>query len=924
MSLKSRVTTAKRFLLLSLAAAALIALLPTDSRAGEYYYRPCGDANNNSTIGLRQWEYEGDQVYGLRAECKGAFYQYLQYPTASVNGPGIRWLPLGPGQLTSVHFTASGRDRRAEGLDFAAAICNGPDFPDDCGTPVRGASDYPYAPVQADLTLENHDFPPNADRLVLYVNCTLDLPDLCDIGTSHTEFFDFMVFGDDVTPPEVNLASAPSTSTWFNHVPDPEISAYDPESGIGKSVVTANEHDHTHAFCGGSDTLWGCPNGIDPFVTEGLSLVQGSNHIEVETFNSASLQADRAFNFLYDDVSPGAPAGLTIAGMKNGWVKGHSLQLNWANLAEELPTDTESGIASATVKLEPAHNANPAQYPKTLTFDGTGLSSATVTVPWEDRWTIRVSVTDAAGNSSEFSPLAVEVEDSLPGLPTFWDGPTPVLNIANTASPVTLKWLASIFGRSGDCGYRGWIGKGTPPELSSDPSSQVSGSGVRSWTIGLAGLSKLSDGVNTLAVAAVDCAGLAGENGTADVLVDRVRPLAWLDPDSRWLPSAGALTLNASDSSGGSGVDSAWYTLETGPTHTTVNSSSTVPLTNGRHTVTYGSTDKAGNPSIEHVAQVGVDPTPPAVSIEPVAGTPGSFTARASDAISGVVDAWSEISSASGGDWRRIGDRFHSATGELSTVTLGLRVPDDGSLAAGDYNLRVVSSDEAGNVQTAALRTIRLPLRPATTITAAIASAAHPKAVHPSITLNVGQKAVLSGILRDARGTGVGGVPLRVVAQRQGGGGKRVIDNPTTKSDGSYTLDLGTDVSRTLTVYYDGNGERGPVLASVAEYVRADVSLRMSAKSLRRGGRLFAKGRVALLSAAVPAEGVPVEIQFCGRVTCSTLAVKGYTDSSGGFRLAIPTSYSVRTKLILRARVGKFPGWPFAEGFSARRSVIVR
>jgi hypothetical protein len=481
------------------------------------------------------------------------------------------------------------------------------------------------------------------------------------------------------------------------------------------------------------------------------------------------------------------------------------------------------------------------------------------------------------------------------------------------------------FGRSGDCGYRGWLGRGEPPELALEPSTQVSSSGVKSWTIGAPGVAKLEDGMNKFAVAGVSCSGRVSENFTQNIEVDRVRPMVSASPIARWLPSGSELTLQASDPGGpetSSGVAKVWYRLGTGPKLTTNSDSVTVPIPPGTHQLVFGAVDQLGNPSEERRLSVGVDEQAPSAAITP-ADSPGVFSAIVTDSVSGVVDAWTEISPVGGASGRRLGDRFVSNEGRTTPISLGIRVPDDGSFAPGDYELRVRARDAAGNELTAVARTLRLPIRPPSQISASVASAEKPKVAHKSLTLDLGAQSTLRGRLLAADGAPIVGALLRVVAERDGGG-KRVLKELRSGAGGSYSVALGTDVSRTLTAIFDGDATHGPASATARVNVRAGVSMRLSSSRVSSGARLYAKGKVKLLSASVPPRGIPIEIQYCGRNGCTRVAITDTTDSDGGFNVLIPTSNSSRTKLNLRARVRDFPGWPFAEGRSPRRSVVVK
>lgn len=905
-------------------ALILAAAWPSTSRAAEYGFQPCGDYDDPRST--RDWDYDGQQMIGLRTSCGQAFYQYFQVPIDSAWGPGLRILPLGPGTVKRLDLVVRGREPSAEGMDFALAVCNGPNYPSDCGDQVRGATDPPYLPRAVTLDFENGEIPDGADRLMLYATCTLPPGEYCPPTESVVSYSDLYVTADDETPPEVSIY-APDPNTWLNASPSGDATAMDPESGLDRAVVSANGSEATKYLCTGLSSPFGCPPFAIPHDGTGVSLVEGRNTVTIETFNRATLSTIRQLSFLYDSVEPAHPVNLRGLDTSGGWLVGDNLRLRWKNTSELVESTTESGIASAIVDIQPSDPPpvwGTAQSQRE--FPGAGIDGASVTLPWPSTWTVRVTLVDAAGNMSEPEPITIDNENPSMSPPTINPQDLPIFNIAGTEGLVTIQWHVGNFGRSGECSTRGWIGKGTPPNLKSIPSSKVADAGETSWTLSEQGLSKLSDGENTLALAGVDCAGDVSENMTRSIMIDRQRPIAKVEPASPWLPSGSVLTLTANDPdapSGGSGVASVWYRIDGGPIVSTPGDAIEIPATAGEHALEFGAVDSVGNSSATAPPKkFGVDGEAPLASIGPAASGLGAFTSVVRDPVSGVVEAWTEISRSGSSSWSRLGDRFVSAEGQTSAVTLGLRVPDDGSLPPGSYELRVVARDAAGNVQTAVARTLQLPLREETSLTASVYAASKPKASHRSITLNLGAKAGIRGALRDSAGAPIGGATLRVVAQRDSGG-RRLLDEVRTASDGTYSLPLGTDVSRALTVSYDGDATRGVAAATARQNVRAGVSMKLSAGRVRRGGRLYATGRVRLLTAAVPPRGVPIEIQFCARRSCSRLYISDTTDSNGGFSTPIPTRYSGRTKLVLRARVSAFPGWPFAAGTSKRRTVVI-
>ena len=441
---------------LTMLAFALAA--PASSQADEYGFVPCGD--DTFDFG-RQWGTEGQQMIGLRASCGKAFYQYFQVPVPTEWGPNLRTLPLGPGKIKSVGFAVRGRDPADQGMDFALAICNGVNFPVDCGTQVRGATDHPnYLPRYVMLSREEGDFTDDAQTLILYGTCTLPEGEYCNAADAVVAFSDLYVIADDATAPDVADTPAYGSRQWLNEAPGADMVAHDPESGIDQSIVRANGYVRYREFCNGLTAAYGCGAFAVPYDGTGIPLVQGRNIVSVTTTNRAHMESETELNFLYDNVKPTHPVNLRALGTENGWLIGDNLRLHWKNPSEPVESDTESGVAKAVVEIQPSQ---PPYYwgPRNSTheFTGSGIDAATLSLPFADTWSIKVSTIDAAGNRSEAEPITINNEESFMSPPTINPADLPVLNIAGTSGLVTFTWQNGNFGRSGNCGYRGWIGR---------------------------------------------------------------------------------------------------------------------------------------------------------------------------------------------------------------------------------------------------------------------------------------------------------------------------------------------------------------------------------------------------------------------------------------------------------------------------------
>jgi hypothetical protein len=218
-----------------------------------------------------------------------------------------------------------------------------------------------------------------------------------------------------------------------------------------------------------------------------------------------------------------------------------------------------------------------------------------------------------------------------------------------------------------------------------------------------------SPGDHVVTYWSVDNAGNAGAVQTAQVKVDAVAPTTTLttspsapDGTNDWFRrSSVVFTLAATDAT--SGVSSTTYTVDGGAAQ-----SYTGPVTigtQGDHTITFWSTDAAGNVEVVRTARLKLDGVAPTTTLETAptspTGTNGwftssvSFTLNASDATSGVATR----------HYRLDGGSTQTFTGPVA-------------VGQGDHTIEHWSVDNAGNV--GATVTTRLKLdtaAPVTTLT---------------------------------------------------------------------------------------------------------------------------------------------------------------------------------------------------------------
>jgi hypothetical protein len=119
-------------------------------------------------------------------------------------------------------------------------------------------------------------------------------------------------------------------------------------------------------------------------------------------------------------------------------------------------------------------------------------------------------------------------------------------------------------------------------------------------------------------------------------------------------------------------------------------------------------------------------------------------------------------------------------------------------------------------------------------------------------------------------------------------------------------------------------GSSAPVaLKAFRLTVPAGVTLSASPHRLRNRGRVTFSGRV--LGGPIPSVGALVQIQGLNGHRWQEIGTARAGAGSGRYRLRFPFTHVGRfTRFEFRAKVLREPLYPYATGFSATRSVLVR
>ncbi|WP_406422951.1 ThuA domain-containing protein [Streptomyces sp. NBC_00842] len=311
-----------------------------------------------------------------------------------------------------------------------------------------------------------------------------------------------------------------------------------------------------------------------------------------------------------------------------------------------------SGVDRTEFKLDGAASYTP--YTAPLTIDTTGTH------------TVNFRSVDKAGNIETAQSVTVKVDVDKPTAAATLDPAAPNGKNDWYTSPVTAALTA-----------------------------QDAGSGVGSLKYDLDGDAgvgyttpvTMADGKHTLVVHPTDLAGNAGDAVTRQVNVDATAPVtraAMAGPtgDNGWRTGPASVTLKADDGSG-SGADSTQYKVDGGDWKPFTGAFTVTG--DGTHTISYRSTDKAGNVESVKSSTLKIDGTAPAVL---VSGLTDKTVYGDSVTVSvgvGVTDATSGVGASSA-----------TLDGKPVTTTTPTPLPLR-QLALGEHVFAVTARDSAGN-----------------------------------------------------------------------------------------------------------------------------------------------------------------------------------------------------------------------------------
>ena len=252
--------------------------------------------------------------------------------------------------------------------------------------------------------------------------------------------------------------------------------------------------------------------------------------------------------------------------------------------------DGLSGVAGITYRAEGAQGIAD------TTADG---STVTLQISAEGATTITYLATDKAGNIGQSQTVTVQLDRTAPAVsaesPTGWQ---------NQNVPVLMNALDN----EGGSGVAS-ITYSATGEQATAPTTITGAAGSLLVT---------AEGVTTVSFFATDAAGNVSETQLVTVQIDRVKPEAQASAPQTWQNKDTDVAVSATDNEGGSGV-AAITVSATGAqviAQTTISGASFVfPISaEGTTTVTYFTTDLAGNVSEPKSITVRIDLTKPTIS----------------------------------------------------------------------------------------------------------------------------------------------------------------------------------------------------------------------------------------------------------------------------------------------------------------------
>jgi hypothetical protein len=559
-------------------------------------------------------------------------------------------------------------------------------------------------------------------------------------------------------------------------------------------------------------------------------------------------------------------------------------------------------------------------------------------VPSPGRYSAEVWLEGANGETGPPARVALRYDDVRPGPvrpldPGGWIA-------ADASTTVRIEHPPAPLPVSGIRGYAISVDRGEGSNPCSSPlrctlAETDLRSGIDNDEISIGGL---PEGVNVVRAVAVSGSGMRSASlGSVPLRVDTSypevellgRPAGWANRPLR-LTAVAQDRLSGMKAAGPAGPFTAIAVDGDVPTTVPGDSASALVSGEGTHRIVFYARDAAGNvadgeanAAAPSEALVGIDETAPRVAFSRAqeSSEPERIEATVTDTLSGPDPGRGAIAV------RPLGSR--QPFEQLSTaVSRGRLVADWDSdrYPAGSYEFRATGYDTAGNSTRTDRRidgarmVLTNPLKRPTELLAGFGKRRRAR------TVPYGRGVAFSGRLASAAGTALADLPIVVTETfADGAEPERRETSIRTRPNGTFLLRLAPGPSREVEASFPGTRLLARSSApSVRFEVRSSLRLRASAEVARIGGApILFSGEIGLLGGSIPANGLPVELQFrlAGSAWSEFRTVQ--TDRAGRFRY--PYSFSDDdsrgVRFQFRAHLAEQADWPYEAASS--RPVLV-
>jgi hypothetical protein len=764
---------------------------------------------------------------------------------------------------------------------------------------------------------------------------------------------------------------------WTSGTKDVRVWSTDGTSGVEHATVYFDGNpghplaDTKFAPCnrvsGGYSSFVPCPTGAAMIHdVDTTQLTDGPHTLQHVTYDTSGNAYTNSQSFKVDNTDPAKPESVDVTtDTAAGWQSTNSFAATWVNTGENTETSTQSGLEQTCYDVDPADatasglGVNP---PAACTGSTDSLSN--VSVPGDGSWDVHVRTVDRAGNTSESETVQFNLDTTLPdkaaGVANGW------IAKKELADGFSQEWdLPSNYNEihSGVCGYAFSITQ--QPVADPGTSIDVVGDATSAQLP-----ANLTEGDWWSHFRPISCAGVpSAEVEHVYAPVDLTDPASSIEgvAHGQWFNGDASFTLHGMDAlsgmapstdSGPGGHKKGAYLpfhLDSDPIGDfhRGNQGTTTVTTEGEHELRYSAVDFAGNRATDKVIRFGVDRTKPAGAFAiPDPDRPTLIELPATDSLSGIGSASIEIRAERSNDrWRELdtavkaGGTAGTVTGKPNTATLVARFPDT-SLARGNYEVRAVIHDVAGNqfvqdkrVDGAPMR-MSNPMRRGVTVSAGLSKAkrsckkvkrnrcvkrkkgrVYRVGTSENLTVSFKRGAYVSGVLVDGKYKPLSRQPIEIYGKALGQP-ERLLTTTVTKSDGSYDARISPGESRVVRVYYPGTETIEDSTAIVRLGTMARVTLKLSKHHVRTGQTLVFTGRVTPFDKSRPISGKIVQIQFFAKGKWRLAAKAARTDANGRFKVKYRfDGPRVKGRIVFRANLPSQADVAHATSVSGKKTV---